>query len=49
MTLRKVRTLFDKPVKVGGLHKGIAQACNSVIALLICNYENDVRLLSSHH
>jgi hypothetical protein len=49
MTLRKVCPLFDQPIKVGRLHKGIAQTCNRVIALLIRDYENDVRLLRSHH
>ena len=49
MTLRKVSPLVDQPIKVGRLHKGIAQACNGVIALLVCNYENDVWLLRSHH
>ena len=49
MTLCKVRSLFDQSVEVGGLHKWITQASNSVITLLISDYENDVWLLRSHH
>ena len=48
MALGKVSAFFDQPVQVGRLHVRKSQASDGVIALLVSDDENDVRLLCTH-